>query len=109
MNVLLVTSCFSLCAVYMCKLSETEHPLYLRLVAGPKTDVLSFVLREHETGEVLVSWICVAPKCQGFRRQDRTNMSRYLEGIWLLIHEAGNLQLPVHLLWLLSWRKDCGR
>ncbi|XP_054844648.1 ras association domain-containing protein 3 isoform X3 [Eublepharis macularius] len=39
--------------VYMCKLSETEHPLYLRLVAGPRTEMLSFVLREHETGEVL--------------------------------------------------------
>ncbi|XP_015270941.1 PREDICTED: ras association domain-containing protein 3 [Gekko japonicus] len=39
--------------VYMCKLSEMEHPLYLRLVAGPRTDMLSFVLREHETGEVL--------------------------------------------------------
>uniref|UniRef100_A0ACB8FNW2 Ras association domain-containing protein 3 n=1 Tax=Sphaerodactylus townsendi TaxID=933632 RepID=A0ACB8FNW2_9SAUR len=39
--------------VYMCKLSETEHPLYLRLMAGPRTDMLSFVLREHETGEVL--------------------------------------------------------
>ncbi|XP_060100971.1 ras association domain-containing protein 3 [Heteronotia binoei] len=39
--------------VYMCKLSEMEHPLYLRLMAGPRTDMLSFVLREHETGDVL--------------------------------------------------------
>lgn len=53
--------------VYMCKLSETEHPLYLRLVAGPKTDVLSFVLREHETGEVL--WEAFSlPELQNFLR-----------------------------------------
>lgn len=39
-------------AVYACKLSDREHPLYLRLVAGPRTDTLSFVLREHEIGEV---------------------------------------------------------
>ncbi|XP_035552491.1 ras association domain-containing protein 3 isoform X1 [Canis lupus familiaris] len=37
--------------VYACKLSDREHPLYLRLVAGPRTDTLSFVLREHEIGE----------------------------------------------------------
>lgn len=39
-------------SVYACKLSDREHPLYLRLVAGPRTDTLSFVLREHEIGEV---------------------------------------------------------
>ncbi|XP_051701604.2 ras association domain-containing protein 3 isoform X1 [Oryctolagus cuniculus] len=38
--------------VYACKLSDREHPLYLRLVAGPRTDTLSFVLREHEIGEM---------------------------------------------------------
>ncbi|XP_053111679.1 ras association domain-containing protein 3 isoform X2 [Hemicordylus capensis] len=53
--------------VYMCKLSETEHPLYLRLVAGPRTDMLSFVLREHETGEVL--WEAFSfPELQNFLR-----------------------------------------
>ncbi|KAJ7329780.1 hypothetical protein JRQ81_015954 [Phrynocephalus forsythii] len=53
--------------VYMCRLSETEHPLYLRLVAGPKTDMLSFVLREHETGEVL--WEAFSlPELQNFLR-----------------------------------------
>ncbi|KAM6437948.1 ras association domain-containing protein 3 [Liasis olivaceus] len=53
--------------VYMCKLSETEHPLYLRLVAGPRTDTLSFVLREHETGEVL--WEAFSlPELQNFLR-----------------------------------------
>ncbi|XP_062990008.1 ras association domain-containing protein 3 isoform X2 [Elgaria multicarinata webbii] len=53
--------------VYMCKLSETEHPLYLRLVAGPRTDMLSFVLREHETGEVL--WNAFSfPELQNFLR-----------------------------------------
>ncbi|CAM4562926.1 unnamed protein product [Leuciscus chuanchicus] len=39
--------------VYTCKLSEEEHPLFLRLVAGPNTDTLSFVLKEQQTGEVL--------------------------------------------------------
>ncbi|XP_050021431.1 ras association domain-containing protein 3 isoform X2 [Alexandromys fortis] len=39
--------------VYACKLSDREHPLYLRLVAGPRTDTLSFVLREHEIGEII--------------------------------------------------------
>ncbi|XP_061488096.1 ras association domain-containing protein 5 isoform X3 [Rhineura floridana] len=34
------------------KLSVTEFPLYLRLLAGPDTDILSFVLKENETGEV---------------------------------------------------------
>ncbi|XP_046538798.1 ras association domain-containing protein 5 [Equus quagga] len=34
------------------KLSVADCPLYLRLLAGPDTDVLSFVLKENETGEV---------------------------------------------------------
>nr|XP_008542071.1 PREDICTED: ras association domain-containing protein 5-like [Equus przewalskii] len=33
-------------------LSVADCPLYLRLLAGPDTDVLSFVLKENETGEV---------------------------------------------------------
>ncbi|XP_029472169.1 ras association domain-containing protein 3 [Rhinatrema bivittatum] len=33
---------------YLCKLSDREHPLYLRLVAGPSTENLAFILREHE-------------------------------------------------------------
>lgn len=47
-----VTCCLYPYLVYACKLSDREHPLYLRLVAGPRTDTLSFVLREHEIGEV---------------------------------------------------------
>ncbi|XP_051544310.1 ras association domain-containing protein 3-like [Myxocyprinus asiaticus] len=39
--------------VYTCKLSEDEHPLFLRLVAGPSKDTLSFVLKEKQTGEVM--------------------------------------------------------
>ncbi|XP_053318028.1 ras association domain-containing protein 3 isoform X2 [Spea bombifrons] len=39
--------------VYMCRLSDREHPLYLRLVAGPSHEALGFVLREHETGDVM--------------------------------------------------------
>ncbi|XP_063153551.1 ras association domain-containing protein 5 isoform X3 [Candoia aspera] len=34
------------------KLPVTEYPLYLRLLAGPDTDILNFVLKENETGEV---------------------------------------------------------
>ncbi|XP_017350019.1 ras association domain-containing protein 3 isoform X1 [Ictalurus punctatus] len=39
--------------VCVCKLSEGEHPLFLRLLAGPNLDTLSFVLREQQTGEVM--------------------------------------------------------
>lgn len=46
--------------MYACKLSDREHPLYLRLVAGPRTDTLSFVLREHEIGEVSERLLTVA-------------------------------------------------
>ncbi|XP_035190234.1 ras association domain-containing protein 3 isoform X2 [Anser cygnoides] len=53
--------------VYTCKLSDREHPLYLRLVAGPRTEMLSFVLREHETGEVM--WEAFSlPELQNFLR-----------------------------------------
>eukprot|EP00076_Gallus_gallus_P017399 XP_015137081.1 ras association domain-containing protein 3 isoform X3 [Gallus gallus] len=53
--------------VYICKLSDREHPLYLRLVAGPRTEMLSFVLREHETGEVM--WEAFSlPELQNFLR-----------------------------------------
>lgn len=36
------------------KLAVTDCPLYLRLLAGPDTNVLSFVLKENETGDVEV-------------------------------------------------------
>uniref|UniRef100_UPI00398F7F95 ras association domain-containing protein 3 isoform X2 n=1 Tax=Pristiophorus japonicus TaxID=55135 RepID=UPI00398F7F95 len=52
---------------HMSKLLDTEHPLYLRLFAGPSSDALSFVLREHETGEVL--WEAFSlPELQNFLR-----------------------------------------
>ncbi|KAM7006779.1 ras association domain-containing protein 1-like isoform 3-T3 [Tautogolabrus adspersus] len=38
--------------VYVRKLSDDERPLRLRLVAGPNEKILSFVLKENETGEV---------------------------------------------------------
>ncbi|XP_065701394.1 ras association domain-containing protein 3 isoform X1 [Patagioenas fasciata] len=53
--------------VYTCKLSDRERPLYLRLVAGPRTDMLSFVLREHETGEVMWEAFTI-PELQNFLR-----------------------------------------
>ncbi|XP_078500697.1 ras association domain-containing protein 5 isoform X1 [Lissotriton helveticus] len=47
------------------KLPITEHPLYLRLLAGPDTDLLSFVLKENETGEV--EWDAFSiPELQNF-------------------------------------------
>ena len=49
------------------KLSVVDCPLYLRLLAGPDTDILSFVLKENETGEVEVgpgaSACCTDPAC----------------------------------------------
>ncbi|XP_007550474.2 PREDICTED: ras association domain-containing protein 1 isoform X2 [Poecilia mexicana] len=38
--------------VYVRKLSDDERPLRLRLNAGPNEKLLSFVLKENETGEV---------------------------------------------------------
>ncbi|XP_049590674.1 ras association domain-containing protein 1 isoform X2 [Syngnathus scovelli] len=38
--------------VYIRKLSDNERPLHLRLCAGPNEKMLSFVLKENETGEV---------------------------------------------------------
>ncbi|XP_049626926.1 ras association domain-containing protein 5 [Suncus etruscus] len=47
------------------KLSVADCPLYLRLLAGPNTDVLSFVLKENETGEV--EWDAFSiPELQNF-------------------------------------------
>ncbi|XP_039625979.1 ras association domain-containing protein 3 isoform X2 [Polypterus senegalus] len=51
--------------VYTCKLSDGEHPLLLRLLAGPDTNVLSFVLREQQTGEVMWDSFSV-PELQNF-------------------------------------------
>lgn len=50
------------------KLPLTEYPLYLRLLAGPDTDVLSFVLKENETGEVeVLQWDAFSiPELQNF-------------------------------------------
>lgn len=36
------------------KLPLSERPLLLRLIAGPDTEQLTFVLKENETGEVEV-------------------------------------------------------
>ena len=48
--------CVCVCvAVYVCKLADGEQPLFLRLMAGPDLDTLSFVLGEQQTGEVVVN------------------------------------------------------
>lgn len=47
------------------KLSMADCPLYLRLLAGPHTEDLSFVLKENETGEV--EWDAFSiPELQNF-------------------------------------------
>ncbi|XP_076845344.1 ras association domain-containing protein 5 [Brachyhypopomus gauderio] len=47
------------------KLPGSEHPLVLRLLAGPDPENLSFVLRENETGEV--EWHAFSvPELQNF-------------------------------------------
>ncbi|XP_015231903.1 PREDICTED: ras association domain-containing protein 3 isoform X1 [Cyprinodon variegatus] len=53
--------------VYVCKLADGEKPLFLRLVAGPNLDVLSFVLREQQTGEVMWDAFSI-PELQNFLR-----------------------------------------
>uniref|UniRef100_A0A3Q0RXK7 Ras association domain family member 1 n=1 Tax=Amphilophus citrinellus TaxID=61819 RepID=A0A3Q0RXK7_AMPCI len=53
--------------VYIRKLSDTEHPLRLRLCAGPNEKILSFVLKENETGEV--NWHAFSmPELKNFLR-----------------------------------------
>ncbi|KAF7665694.1 hypothetical protein LDENG_00135110 [Lucifuga dentata] len=53
--------------VYLRKLSDDEHPLPLRLRAGPNEKVLSFVLKENETGEV--NWHAFSmPELKNFLR-----------------------------------------
>nr|XP_033773812.1 ras association domain-containing protein 5 [Geotrypetes seraphini] len=51
--------------VLLQKLPITDHPLHLRLLAGPDTDILTFVLKENETGEV--EWDAFSiPELQNF-------------------------------------------
>uniref|UniRef100_A0A671SZQ2 Ras association domain-containing protein 1-like n=1 Tax=Sinocyclocheilus anshuiensis TaxID=1608454 RepID=A0A671SZQ2_9TELE len=53
--------------VYLRKLADDEHPLFLRLCAGPNEKVLSLVLKENETGEV--NWDAFSfPELQNFLR-----------------------------------------
>lgn len=53
--------------VYVCRLAEGEQPLFLRLVAGPDTDTLGFVLREQQTGEVMWDAFSI-PELRNFLR-----------------------------------------
>lgn len=53
--------------VYVRKLSDEERPLRLRLCAGPNEKLLSFVLKENETGEV--NWHAFSmPELKNFLR-----------------------------------------
>lgn len=49
--------------MYVRKLSHDQHPLYLRLCAGPSEEALSLVLKENETGEVNVSEVFMLNSC----------------------------------------------
>lgn len=53
--------------VYMCKLADGEQPLFLRLVAGPDDNMLGFVLREQQTGEVMWDAFSI-PELRNFLR-----------------------------------------
>ncbi|XP_028252944.1 ras association domain-containing protein 3 [Parambassis ranga] len=53
--------------VYVCKLADGEQPLFLRLLAGPDLDTLSFVLREQQTGEVMWDAFSI-PELRNFLR-----------------------------------------
>ncbi|XP_078099306.1 ras association domain family member 3 isoform X2 [Sander vitreus] len=53
--------------VYVCKLADGEQPLFLRLVAGPEDNTLSFVLREQQTGEVMWDAFSI-PELRNFLR-----------------------------------------
>lgn len=53
--------------VYVCKLADIEKPLFLRLLAGPDLDTLSFVLREQQTGEVMWDAFSI-PELRNFLR-----------------------------------------
>lgn len=53
--------------VYVCKLADGEQPLFLRLVAGPDGDTLSFVLKEQQTGEVMWDAFSI-PELRNFLR-----------------------------------------
>ncbi|XP_054552720.1 ras association domain-containing protein 3 [Talpa occidentalis] len=64
--------------VYACKLSDRERPLHLRLAAGPRTDTLSFVLREHEAGE----WEAFSlPELHNFLRMLDREEAEHLQGL----------------------------
>ncbi|XP_072233738.1 ras association domain-containing protein 3 isoform X2 [Leuresthes tenuis] len=53
--------------VYVCKLADGEQPLFLRLMAGPDLDTLSFVLGEQQTGEVVWEAFSI-PELRNFLR-----------------------------------------
>ncbi|KAL6116632.1 rassf3 [Pungitius sinensis] len=56
--------------VYVCKLADVEQPLFLRLVAGPDGDTLSFVLREQH-GEVMWDAFSIPELCNFLRILDK--------------------------------------
>jgi len=54
--------------VYLRKISDGEHPLRLRLLTGPDEKLLSFVLKENETGEINVSTLSLLWEGRGKKR-----------------------------------------
>ncbi|XP_068162860.1 ras association domain-containing protein 5 [Antennarius striatus] len=80
--------------VYVCKLANDEQPLFLRLLAGPDTDTLSFVLREQQTGEVMWDAFTI-PELRNFLRildkeecEQRQAVIRRYEAYRQRLHEA---------------------
>ncbi|XP_040031423.2 ras association domain family member 3 isoform X3 [Gasterosteus aculeatus] len=79
--------------VYVCKLADDEQPLFLRLVAGPDGDTLSFVLREQH-GEVMWDAFSI-PELRNFLRildkeeaEQREAVKRRYDAYRLRLQEA---------------------
>ncbi|XP_034074868.1 ras association domain-containing protein 1-like isoform X1 [Gymnodraco acuticeps] len=66
--------------VYIRKVSDNEFPLRLRLCAGPNEKVLSYVLKENETGEV--NWHAFSmPELKNFQRMLRREEEEHVKQI----------------------------
>lgn len=81
------------------KLAVTDCPLYLRLLAGPDTNVLSFVLKENETGDVEVR---LGPFA-GVQTQPSGTVGGYRWALPSLPHICGAIWQQENDLRKLSW------
>lgn len=60
--------------MYLRKLSDDERPLRLRLCVGPNEKLLSFVIKENETGEVNVSVALAYEQIQTTHQPSQTHI-----------------------------------